>query len=434
MPEIHRIKTEEDFNNAIVPKGRLLQFVSLNADGTPTIKFKTPDNKFTTITAGAGEGIVSTAEYTAFEVYPTNKKIAAGTDSDVPIYGSAYSANTAYAVGDYVLCPSQEKIYTCIAALTKTDNIEPGVTEGWESYWVEGNEHFDGYYYKYTVDVPANATCKLRMYSYKKNREDCDVVIDWGDGTTTRVADTADTSVTFTDYSKSYRDVHKYSNIMIPHTYADKDCGKKYIVKIYGKDYFMLRGNNAEANNIISRMLDRDLPIASCVTNLSSFCRNSLRLLQVNVPKGYLLRSGINITYLFAGCTNLRFGLNEYCVFGMPENNCYMFNNCVNLECDISNFDYIFRAGSVINNFSYIFTNCKKLFGTIDPKVYWDNPSTLYAGKLITYDCFLGCSAAIRNQAPKAWGGTLDNSMLDKEQILIDKVIAAIPKMTQEAF
>lgn len=348
-------------------------------------------------------------DYTAFEVYPTNTLIPAGTDSDVVIYGSPYTANTAYSVGEYVLCPNQQKIYTCTAAITKTDNVEPGVTTGWENYWVEGNEHFDGYFYKYTVDVPANATCKLRMYSYKKTRKECDVVVDWGDGTFSTVSDLADGSVTFTDYSESYGSVHNYSNMMITHTYSDANCGKKHIVRIYGKDYFMFRCNNAEANNIVSRVLDRDLPIASCVTNMSSCFRNSLRLVQVNVPKGYILQSGINITYLFAGCTNMRFYNSEYAVFGTPENNCYLFNNCVNLECDVNNFNYVFKPGSIFNNFSYIFTNCKKLFGTVNPKVYWENPSIDYFGSFVCYDCFLGCSADIRAQVPKKWGGTLAN-------------------------
>ena len=67
--------------------------------------------------------------------------------------------------------------------------------------------------------------------------------------------------------------------IFIKHKYDEKFINKKNIVKIYGKQYFRLRGYITEegenSTNIISRILSYDLPIASNLINMSSCCRKA---------------------------------------------------------------------------------------------------------------------------------------------------------------
>jgi hypothetical protein len=256
-------------------------------------------------------------DYTAFEVFPTTEEIPAGTVSQDVVYGKWWRENTAYSIGSYVLVKNQEKIYTCIKAMANTESIEPGVTQGWEEYWVEGNEDFDGYYYKYTKAVPSNNTINTFFYVHSKTREECDIVIDWGDGTVSRVADLDDNSVkSFGSYTDSHGTSYMYGYLTMTHTYTD--CvsriennklveSKKYIVKVYGKDYFMIRFGNIETNNIVSRICDNDLPIASNVTNISSAAAKSLRLLYLNVPYQYSFKNVTNYSGLVGYCDNLRY-------------------------------------------------------------------------------------------------------------------------------
>lgn len=69
MPEVHIIKTEKDFNNAIVPEGRLLQFVGTSANGKPTIKFKTAAGTFIDYRQQLIEDVVSAIPKVAQEVF-----------------------------------------------------------------------------------------------------------------------------------------------------------------------------------------------------------------------------------------------------------------------------------------------------------------------------------------------------------------------------
>ena len=76
--------------------------------------------------------------------------------------------------------------------------VVPGETEGWENYWREGSINGDDYYLTYAADVPQCNEITLSFYSYKRHKEDVDVVIDWGDGSTTIVKD--DPAISFIDY------------------------------------------------------------------------------------------------------------------------------------------------------------------------------------------------------------------------------------------
>lgn len=352
--------------------------------------------------------VVKEETYTAFEVYPTNEVIPAGTVSDVKYAGPSYSASSTYNKGSVVYHPASDTVYKNIA---ECKGIEPSVTEGWDSYWTE-HEGFDGAFFKYIKEVPAGATVDLRMFAYSKNRSECNIVVDWGDGNVSTVADPKDTSVvSFSDYQESLGPDYRYSNVNITHTYADEDCGKKHIVKIFGNDYFLLRTNNAKTNNIVSRVFDRDLPVAPCLTNISNGFSKSLKLLQVAVPYGYNPIANIrNLQSAFSTCENLR-----YCDFNSNvgigtklHDHQYVFFQCTNLECDINNLNELF-SGGVTTTYNQEFVRCAKLFGTINPKVYWDNPNNNTYASSQTVDnnftitaarVFRGCSEELCDQIP----------------------------------
>ena len=94
--------------------------------------------------------------------------------------------------------------------------------------------------------------------------ENQNVIIDWGDGTFDNLKQNVPTGNSG-DYR--YRFVHEYSEL-----------DKKYIVKIFGNTYFsILADSDANysnvQNNIMSRVFDLDLPIASHILNISSWCK-----------------------------------------------------------------------------------------------------------------------------------------------------------------
>ena len=445
------------------------------------------------------EDLHLSADYTAFEVFPTTEEIPAGTVSQDIVYGKWWKPNTEYSVDSYVLVKDQEKIYTCIkggnikslniepgvatnwetywkVTYSKSTiewnsidcyrtnqivvhngtyyiclkncftilSIEPGVTEGWEEYWVEGNEDFDGYYYNYTVAVPANNTINTFFYTLSKTRKECDIVIDWGDGTVSRVADLDDKSITsFSNYTDSHGTAYAYGYLTMTHTYTD--CvsriengklveSKKYIVKIYGKDYFMVRFGNMETNNIVSRVFDRDLPIASNVTNISSTAASSLRLLYINIPYQYDFKNVTNFSGIAGRCDNLRYAnvnagskfnidnvlsIQAFFVYDMnlsradvkPTSFAYQdgfqtfATGCTNLREDVLNIlpKYGFARDTSMNKAFY---GCAKLTCSDYDKLanmLWNNTNVKFTN---TVYCFAGCTSLDLNQIPTSWGGT----------------------------
>lgn len=105
-------------------------------------------------------------------------------------------------------------------------------------------------------------------------QKDCNVEIVWGDGSKTIVKN---------DNNAEWSRLTGGGSVFYAsHTYEDH---AKFTVKVLGNDYYMLRC--MDENSIISRVFDADLPVASCLKNVSSLCNGSLRLLNVNIPYEY---------------------------------------------------------------------------------------------------------------------------------------------------
>ncbi len=116
--------------------------------------------------------------------------------------------------------------------------------------------------------------------------EDQDVIIDWGDGTVTDIKTESGIKV--------YGQLGDF-NFVVRHQYQELD--RPYIVKIFGHTYYNFMSENAQKfiddgsgdpkcylnHNLISRIFDKDLPIASCVSNTSSMCRYARRLMRVHI-------------------------------------------------------------------------------------------------------------------------------------------------------
>jgi hypothetical protein len=198
------------------------------------------------------------------------------------------------------------------------------------------------------------------------------MIVDWGDGTISRVSDSTDVNITYSYYGDSYG----YSGGTLTHTYLNPDNITTYTVKIYGTKYFMLRtGSGTENDSIISKVFDSNLPTASNLINVSSLCRNSNRLFEVKIPYGYKMHP-VNLANLFNSCRNLRYvSISNGIFLNKLHSVQYLFGSCSNLECNINNFNALFINGTEESDYSNMFIYDHKIYGIINPNVFWANPN-----------------------------------------------------------
>lgn len=285
----------------------------------------------------------------------------------------------------------------------------------------------------YNIDIPSCTTHKMTLRSAQEP-EDCDVVIDWGDGTVEAIKD--GNYVGHTE-GKSYELSHDYSTNMTGNI-------QRFIVKIYGKDYYTFRHNSYASNNLISRIFDAELPIADHVTNFASMCLGAMRLLKVKLLhstspyvnvfnwsscfqqctnllsvtgfEDVIISNDVIISSIFRFCSNL-IETDFRLVSCAPEYS-GVFQGCEKLEKDIN--DLLPKEGFGLDkvNVHVTFTNMKKLYGTIDSTMLWNNPNKEFLTR--TTATFAGCSAEIIKQVPKSWGGS--NKAIDT-QLTLKKLI-----------
>lgn len=277
----------------------------------------------------------------------------------------------------------------------------------------------------YTEAVPAGMThhFALRTDIAASKAAEADVVVDWGDGVRETFADAygVDTQDWESDREVIYR---------MRHTYA---APGRYIVTISGKDYWNFCSPNDDfvsGEYILSRVFDVDLPVASCVTNLTMACRWAQKLLRVRIPTGLdLFANRHNAAFLFKGCRNLVEAIGMKTKFRYARDVASMFEDCDNLtttdfELPVevlkpTGYQHVFfgcgKLAVDINtllpktgfanrkvDLSSTFYNCAALTGTVPADILWKDSSKLWSAEA----AFGGCSDAIRAQVPTSWGGT----------------------------
>ena len=274
----------------------------------------------------------------------------------------------------------------------------------------------------YSIKVPACTIHKMTLRS-SQEPENCDVVVDWGDGTVESIKDGKFVSHT---KNKSYELEHDYSLNMT-------DDFQKFIVKIYGKNYYTFRNNTYKDNNLISRIFDIDLSIASHLTNFASMCYGATRLLKVKFPHSTkYVTDSFNFASTFEFCSNLTSvlgfednPLRNDCVVSNIFNGCEsleetdfviptcitsiagILNNCKKLKSKIEKI--IPSNGFALDNIntSAAFYNTPNLTGTIPSDLLWNS------GKKFKVQSTFG-NSGVSSQAPKSWGGTSSNEIINK--------------------
>jgi hypothetical protein len=285
----------------------------------------------------------------------------------------------------------------------------------------------------YYREIPACTVHKMTLRSANPV-EGNDVVIDWGDGCVEALADGKYEWIK----NKQYNIEHDYADAMTEDV-------QKFIVKIYGKNYYTFRHNDAvtlssnntkltASNNLISRIFDVDLPIASHITNFASMCYGALRLIEVKIPHstkyitdGYnfsstfqyaenlvsvtgfvdnLLRSNCHVGNMFAYCYSLTTTDMEIPAIPATSESTGnptiggIFNNCSKLTAKVEKL--LPGGGFAVNNvdMNLAFYNTSALTGTIPVDRLWNSGKTWNK----TSSTFKG--SALASQAPTNWGGT----------------------------
>jgi hypothetical protein len=293
-------------------------------------------------------------------------------------------------------------------------------------------EELGGYvYYK----IPASVTNKFMLRTIG-DIELNDVVIDWGDGTTSSISKNE-----YEDIIDYPSDAYKRKDLLISHTYdvsnypLISDSSKhshKFIVKIFGKNYCAFRHHiskfkNPETNaaysnvdgkfNLVSRVFDTDLPTASFINDFSSTFLGSQRLLNVVVDLNNNIKKVNGATSLFSDCKNLlkvnglEFLSNSRIVYASMFYRCYsliecdlrvtnpnegiqgLFYDCRNLSLDL--YQLLSRMnvnGNLSINVQHCFNKCIKFTCSNYEKLgdlLWNNKNVTW---LNTTETFIGCS------------------------------------------
>lgn len=269
----------------------------------------------------------------------------------------------------------------------------------------------------WATDVPAGMTQKFKIRC-DVLAADSDVVVEWGDGTSSAIAKNEFESSDDSDWGLGEM------VYVVAHTYA---APGRYRVIVRGKQYWGFQ--QVKGFNIISRIFDHGYPTAGWLQNLSVACQWSPKIQKVVFPTGLELFANIHNAYaLFADCVNLvsvkncqtkfRFtrdvtnmfsgctALKE-CDFQLPQsavkNASYnrVFYNCYSLEADIANLlpDRGFDGKTV--SMIECFRGCSKLTGTVPAVKLWEDMVINWTATR----CFTDCSDALRLQVPASWGG-----------------------------
>ena len=305
------------------------------------------------------------------------------------------------------------------------------------------------------VEISAQDTHHFVLRSlYTQDKQD--VVIDWGDGTTTVVKEGGDDVIIKPEYSNT--------NFFIRHKYTELD--KPYIVKIYGTTYFgfmseaktrYIDDGSGDAkcylnHNLISRIFDVDLPVAKCVTNTASMCQYARRLLKVYVYGHSILRQSANWTLTFSGCKNMisAGGFEDdnlkvaacseifknctsltYTDFRVPEAprssgvTASIYEECNSLAMDVA--DLLPKANFMTTpyEFTKMFYNTKVVISDSEKVAskLWNNPNIEFTG---IEKVFGKCTKETKALVPTSWCGTASNN------IIIEKYSEKITKIEED--
>lgn len=275
----------------------------------------------------------------------------------------------------------------------------------------------------YAFDVPAGMTHSFRLRS-DAPPETNDIIIHWGDGTSSSVHKQDYTSIYDAEWLTVAELIYNFR-----HTYSKPG---KYIVTIYGKDYwgFQTGPFTSGGASILSRIFMEDLPLAGWVKNLAGCAAYSPKIQRVLIPTGMDMFANIhNASAIFKNNINLLSATNFETKFQWTRYVCELFSGCLSLTTSDfrlpqnairpSAYQRVYKGcrkltGNIASFFpergfdgkkvdiSECFMDCPLLTGTVPGDILWNDMVTTWTHN----NTFTGCSDDIRAQIPTSWGGT----------------------------
>ena len=284
-------------------------------------------------------------------------------------------------------------------------------------------------------EIPVGMTHKFVVRG-STPQEEQDVVVDWGDGTIEELKNIIPASEIHKELDDDKYSSGSYSVIYsMEHT---NDKPGKYIVKVFGTTYKHIQcdedADDGDQCNLICRIFDKDLPIASHLNTFDSMCRFAKRLLSVNLcgTGGSRFLMAYNVYMTFSDCTNLlsATGFNKYAKFkyiGGIFRGCSnlittdfvipqwtisctaAFYGCVALVADVAKIlpQGVGFSGTSIE-VDRLFTYDSNLYGTVPAAMLWESTTVNFVGdkKNGLTQVFKKCSTELMAQVPTTWGGT----------------------------
>lgn len=275
-----------------------------------------------------------------------------------------------------------------------------------------------------TTAIPAMMTEKFTIRANYQHA-DSDIIVDWGDGSSSVLRNGEFESEDLAEWDKEHQfEVTTY----MAHTYAVEG---KYVIKVHGKKYFSLSHGRTQANNLMCRCLETDLPLSTNINNLSYFAANAQRLVNVCIPTAMDFRNIENLGAIFQNCSNLQYAYGLKRKIRIPRASVSFFYNCgalietdfvlpvCSIETNTDSNKSFSGCSSLITpiqnllpsagfcnrviNVLDMFKGCGSLTGTVPVAILWEDTSKVWQN---TDNAFTGASVAIREQVPTAWGGT----------------------------
>jgi hypothetical protein len=234
---------------------------------------------------------------------------------------------------------------------------------------------------------------------------------------------------------------------------------KRFIIKIYGKSYFGFKYDpltpfidkegqtyNAydpltSSKNLICRVFENDLPVASHINNFSSFCVYATRLVGVKIPRYHnIFLNATNMSSLFAHCPNLNFvlGIEDHRPNNVIVNNMFVQDYCLQdtdfiIPAAITSLANIFGGcGQLSTSFSKLLPKCNFMSHTIDMNnafgyarkikdanilewYFWNNKNVQWQNYSKTFFDPEQKNEALNivmEHVPISWGGTASDNVI----------------------
>jgi len=254
-----------------------------------------------------------------------------------------------------------------------------------------------------SFDIPAINTQHLKISSTSPKNE-IDVFIDWGDGERTKLQDI---DPELDNGTFIYLVSHTYEETNVP-----------YRVGVYGFNYFAIMSGWGSIITHLSQVGSNVTDISWLLSDSPLLFNEDLRSLVLNdgikaeglledcknLKKAYLPKVNFSsVAYMFDGDVSLEKVDIQMPSFGVEGFIDFCFNDCINLEQDISTLLPSSGFSVKIASANRLFNDCIKLYGTVPADVLWRDITVSWED---TEHCFEGCSEEIRIQVPVSWGGT----------------------------